>query len=325
MTARPQRSYRPSAQRNEHTYARLTPNLAFQLMGPQTWAAALVPVLVSYVYSAVTYSGQLNILYALVLLAICLLMQSAVNVFNDYEDFRKGTDSKENSSTDAFDAVLVYNDVNPHSVFAFGIALMVFAAALGIYLVIMIGWPLLGIGLIGAAAIVLYSSGRTPISYLPIGEFISGIVMGGLIPLACCYTLSGILAPQVLLVDLPCMIGIGMVLFTNNTCDIEKDIPAKRHTSSVVLGRSRAVRVYRRMILVWIIVLIALVGIFYSTGMPFMLLMLLSAFGTIRALVTNPLNQKTRDGAMAAIAMLNVEFGAFYCLAIAAGDLLTWI
>lgn len=58
--------------------------------------------------------------------------------------------------------------------------------------------------------------------------------------------------PLVLLVALPLIFGIGMILFTNNTCDIEKDIEAQRKTISVVLGRETAPNCYHVAILVWI-------------------------------------------------------------------------
>lgn len=315
---------RPTNRSNVKGYGRLTPSLAFQLAGPQTWAAAIMPVLLSYAYCAITYSGTLNLLYALVLLGVCVLMQSAVNVFNDYFDYKKGTDSLENSSTDAFDAVLVYNNINPRSALALAIAYLAAAGVLGVWLVVCTGWPLLVIGLVGAVIVVLYSGGKTPISYLPIGEVVSGFVMGGLIPLACCYALSGILEPLVLLVALPCIIGIGMILFTNNACDVEKDRMAKRSTLAVLLGRTRAVKTYRACVLAWIVVIVALVGIFYPAGMPIVLIMLLGVFPTLRALINNPLNQHSRDGAMAQITSLNVMFGVFYSLAIAASAFITW-
>lgn len=321
----PSRQGKPSVNDKQSRYQRFTPSLAFQLAAPHTWVAALTPVLFSYVYCGITYSGKLNVLYALVLLAICICMQSAVNVLNDYVDFKKGTDSLENSSKDAFDAVLVYNHLNPKIVLVYAVLLLVVAAALGIYLVVETSWILLVIGIIGALVLVLYSCGKTPISYLPIGEFCSGIVMGGLIPLACCYALSGIFDPLVLVVALPCIIGIGMILFTNNTCDIEKDIPAHRKTLSVVLGRDTAVKTYKAMILVWLVVVTAIVGIFYSTGMPFVLLLVLAAFPTLRAIMTNPLNQASRDGAMAQIVTLNVVVIAFYSLSLCVGTFITWV
>lgn len=321
----PTPQHRPTIQKPKNTYTTLSPSLAFQLAGPHTWVAAVTPILLAYTYTGITYSGNINFFLALILLIISVAMQSAVNVLNDYFDFKKGTDSLENSSEDAFDAVLVYHNINPKTVLIYAMALLVVAGALGIYLVIITGWPLLVIGILGALAVVLYSAGRTPISYLPIGEFVSGIVMGGLITLASCYVLSGILDLRVLLISLPCIVGIGMILFTNNTCDIEKDILAHRKTLSVVLGRQTAMRTYRATIVFWLLIIIAIVGIFYAPGMPFILLLVLAAFPTLRAILANPLNQKSRDGAMAQIITLNILFIAFYCIALLASTCIIWI
>ena len=106
----------------------LTPSLSLQLAAPHTWVSAIIPVLVSAVYVGVTYSGKINIVVLLVLLAISILMQSSVNTLNDYFDFKKGTDSLDNSSEDSFDAVLVYHQLKPHHVLCLGIGYL--AAAL---------------------------------------------------------------------------------------------------------------------------------------------------------------------------------------------------
>ena len=319
------RQGKPSTASKKVSYSPLTPSLAFQLAAPHTWVAAIMPVLFSIEYSAITYSGKVSILLALILLAICILMQSAVNVLNDYFDFKKGTDSAENSSDDAFDAVLVYNNLNPKSVCSLAIGFLIVAAGMGFYLVYLTGWILLVIGLIGALIVFLYSGGKTPISYMPIGELVSGFVMGGLIPLACCYTLSGVFEPLVLLVALPFIFGIGMILFTNNTCDIEKDINAQRKTISVVLGRDMAPNYYHVAILVWIVLIAVLVGLFYPAGMPIVIIMVLAAFPVLRAILNNPLNQKTRDAAMSQIVMLNVILGTFYCLSLTSGSFMSWV
>ena len=205
------------------------------------------------------------------------------------------------------------------------IGFLIVAAGMGFYLVYLTGWILLVIGLIGALIVFLYSGGKTPISYMPIGELVSGFVMGGLIPLACCYTLSGVFEPLVLLVALPFIFGIGMILFTNNTCDIEKDINAQRKTISVVLGRDMAPNYYHVAILVWIVLIAVLVGLFYPAGMPIVMIMVLAAFPVLRAILNNPLNQKTRDAAMSQIVMLNVILGAFYCLSLTSGSFMSWV
>lgn len=305
-------------------FSPLTPKLAWQLAAPHTWVAAFVGVLLSGVYTIVAYSGHVNLVLLGLLLLICVLMQSSVNVFNDYFDYTKGTDSPDNSSEDAFDAVLVYNNLNPKSVLALAIGYLVCAGIIGVYIVYSCGWIPLIIGLIGAIVVVIYSGGKTPISYLPIGEFISGIVMGSLIPLACTYVLSGVLDFFVLILSIPLAVGIGMILATNNTCDIEKDIDAKRKTLAVVLGRTEATNAYRLVIALWIILTTILVGFLYTKGLPFMVFMLIGIFPVARALFKNPLIQQSREAAMSQIVMLNVIISAFYCLAILANTTVIW-
>lgn len=305
-------------------FSPLTPKLAWQLAAPHTWVAAYVGVLLSGVYTIATYSGHVNLVLLGLLLLICVFMQSSVNVFNDYFDYTKGTDSLENSSEDAFDAVLVYNNLNPKSVLALAIGYLVCAGIIGVYIVYSCGWIPLLIGLIGAIVVVIYSGGKTPISYLPIGEFISGIVMGSLIPLACTYVLSGVLDFFVLVLSIPLAVGIGMILATNNTCDIKKDIDAKRKTLAVVLGRTEATNVYRLVIMLWIILTIILVGILYTKGLPIMAFMLIGIFPVARALFKNPLIQQSREAAMSQIVMLNVIISAFYCSAILVNNTVIW-
>lgn len=305
-------------------FSPLTPKLAWQLAAPHTWVAAYVGVLLSGVYAIAAYSGHVNPVLLGLLLLICIFMQSSVNVFNDYFDYTKGTDSLENSSEDAFDAVLVYNNLNPKSVLALAIGYLVCAGIIGVYIVYSCGWVPLIIGLIGAIVVVIYSGGKTPISYLPIGEFISGIVMGSLIPLACTYVLSGVLDFFVLVLSTPLAVGIGMILATNNTCDIEKDIDAKRKTLAVVLGRTEATNVYRLVIMLWIILTIILVGILYTKGLSIMVFMLIGIFPVARALLKNPLIQQSREAAMSQIVMLNVIISAFYCLAILVNTTVIW-
>lgn len=305
-------------------FSPLTPKLAWQLAAPHTWVAAYVGVLLSGVYTIAAYSGHVNPVLLGLLLLICIFMQSSVNVFNDYFDYTKGTDSLENSSEDAFDAVLVYNNLNPKSVLALAIGYLVCAGIIGVYIVYSCGWVPLLIGLIGAIVVVIYSGGKTPISYLPIGEFISGIVMGSLIPLACTYVLSGVLDFFVLVLSIPLAVGIGMILATNNTCDIEKDIDAKRKTLAVVLGRTEATNVYRLVIMLWIILTIILVGILYTKGLSIMVFMLIGIFPVARALLKNPLIQQSREAAMSQIVMLNVIISAFYCLAILVNTTVIW-
>lgn len=292
----------------------LSPRLALQLAAPHTWPAAIMPVLVAAA-CALANTGSLDVGMAWLLLLICILMQASVNTFNDYFDFIKGTDTAEDN-VEASDSVLVYNDVNPRSALGLAIGFLAVAFLLGLYVVWKTGPVPLVIALIGAVIVVMYSGGKTPLSYLPVGEAVSGIVMGGLIPLACHQVLSGTFTFMALLWATPTIIGVGLIMMTNNTCDIEKDIEASRHTLPVLLGREKARTLYHALMVIWVLAILAIIGIWFPRGIVVLPFLALGCYPLMMGLWKNPLAAPTRIGAMGQICSVNVALGAFYAAAL---------
>ena len=297
--------------------------MALQIAAPHTWPAAILPALIAMACAAAN-GYAVSAVMALVLLAICILMQAAVNTFNDYYDYVKGSDSAEDY-VDPTDAVLVYNNVNPRSALMLAVGFLVVAFALGAYVIWQAGWIPLVIGIVGAIVVVLYSAGKTPISYLPIGELMSGFVMGGLIPLACYQALTKCFDPLMLVWALPTIIGVGLIMLTNNTCDVEKDIESGRKTLPVLLGRSRARALYHALVWIWIALIIVNVLIWFSGGWPVLVFMLAASIPLLKALLSNPLAPPARIGAMAQICSVNIALGAFYAAAVFAGGAMTLV
>ena len=297
--------------------------MALQIAAPHTWPAAILPALIAMACAAAN-GHAVSAVMALVLLAICILMQAAVNTFNDYYDYVKGSDSAEDN-VDPTDAVLVYNNVNPRSALMLAVGFLVVAFALGAYVIWQAGWIPLVIGIVGAIVVVLYSAGKTPISYLPIGELMSGFVMGGLIPLACYQAITKCFDPIMLVWALPTIIGVGLIMLTNNTCDVEKDIESGRKTLPVLLGRSRARTLYHALVWIWIALVIVNVLIWFSGGWPVLVFMLAASIPLLKALLSNPLAPPARIGAMAQICSVNIALGAFYAAAVFAGGAMTLV
>lgn len=295
-------------------YRSFKPRHALQLAAPHTWAAAVVPVLFSCAL-AHHVTGLLDVPMAFVLLVICVLMQSSVNTFNDYFDFIKGTDT-EADALEADDSTLVNDGIDPRNALILAIALLASSFLLGIFVIWQCGYVPLVIALIGAVAVVLYSGGRSPLSSMPIGELVSGFVMGGLIPLACCYCLMGQLDFLVLVFAIPLIIGIGLIMMTNNTCDIEKDVEADRRTLPVLLGRARARTAYRGAVVVWVVTICAICMAWFPDGVIWLPFMVLCCIPLCKGAWKNPLTQQSRIAAMAAIISLNVALGAFYALCV---------
>ena len=294
---------------------KLSPTMALNLAAPHTWPAAIMPTLIAV--SAATNVCSISVTMCCTLLAIVVLMQSAVNTFNDYYDYVKGTDSEEDN-VDASDAVLVYNDIDPKEALRLAIGFLVAAFALGIYAIVKAGFIPLVIALVGALFVVLYSAGKSPISYLPLGEAVSGIVMGGLIPLAVYQVITGKLDFTMLAIALPTIIGVGLIMLTNNTCDIERDTFARRKTLPVLLGRSRARGLYHILLIIWAADIVMNVAIWFTPGLIVMPFMALASYPIVRALWQNPLTPERRLQAMPQALSVNVVLGAFYAAALLA-------
>lgn len=284
------------------------------LAAPHTWAASVIPALLALVFSY-RETGRILPDMTICLFLVAILMQSAVNALNDYADFKKGTDTAENSP-DAYDAVIVYG-LRPETARNLGIAFLIAAFVPGLYAVLRCGLFPLVIGLIGALVVVTYSFGKTPISYLPLGEFVSGFVMGGLIPLAGVYMLTGKAEPFVLLQALPVIMGIALIMFSNNGCDIERDRAAGRRTAPCLLGRERTDRVYDFALIVWLLlpVLIFMIQGRFSSVLTYILEIPVFIFAFVMQ-IRQPLDPDRKGPVMAAINNLNIMLGFAYCLAI---------
>ena len=297
-------------------YQKLTPKLALQLANPPSWVAAEFPAAFGIVLSYAT-GHMLPIWKAVALFACCILMQSAVNTMNDYFDYKKGTDTLDDA-LEVEDAVFLYNHINPSHALVLAIAYLAGGAILGVAAAWGTGITPFACGIIGGLAVLFYSGGRTPISYLPIGEFVSGFVMGGLIPLAIVSIAAKKAQPVVLICSIPFIISIGLIMMTNNCCDIEKDIRAGRKTLPVALGREKARKVYKNLVLVWkysIWVLpILIVGPY---GIVAAILLHFAAKDQFNFLCNSPLTQENRINQMRGIIGANRKANTVYIAIIA--------
>lgn len=292
----------------------LSPKLAWLLAAPHTWSGSIYPVLVA-VAVAVARGEHISIVMVCALLVISVLMQSAVNTLNDYYDYVKGTDTKDDN-VDVDDSVLVYNDINPKSVRNLAFAFIGCAFLIGIYVIVISGWIPFVIALVGVSVVYLYSGGKTPISYLPISEFMSGFIMGCLIPAASYTALTARFDPMIFVFSIPEFFGIALIMMTNNTSDIEKDISAGRKTLPSMVGRERAVAIYRLILFAWYLSIAVIVAIWFRAGLLIMPFMVLATYPILKAMLENTMTPQMRRVSMTQICNMNIALGTFYALAI---------
>ena len=299
-------------------YNRLTPRLALRLAAPHTWAAAICPSVFGVVYCIIR-RYPLSFFQGLMLIAACILMQSSVNTLNDYVDYVHGTDSADDH-VEVSDAVLVYENINPRYALGLGAAYLIFGAALGI-LACNGNWQVpVTVGIIGAMAVVFYSAGPLPVSSLPLGEVVSGIVMGGLIPVGVAGASDGRLHPDILFWSLPMIISIALIMMSNNGCDIEKDLKSGRSTLPVHLGRERTSAIYHVLVILWVLMLCIMPVMI--AGFPGLLsLILLLVFGRSKFLflLRTRLEPERRIKLMKTITAANMSGNGAYIIALIFG------
>lgn len=294
----------------------LTPKLALRLAAPHTWIASVYPAVFGELYCLLK-GYPLTGTLAVTLFCACVLMQSAVNTFNDYFDFVKGTDTA-GDNVEVSDAVLVYEDVKPKQALYLGVGFLLAAGLLALPAILSQGLAPLIIGLIGALAVWTYSGGILPVSYLPVGELVSGFVMGGLIPMGIAAAVTGRFEFSVLPAALPFIFSIGLIMMTNNSCDIEKDQKARRWTLPARLGRKKARSLYRLAVGIWL-ALVVILPVYYlgARGLVSLLCLLLFARHTFIYLLRSPLQPQGRVKQMKGIVKANIFGNGAYLLALA--------
>lgn len=296
----------------QNAWTPLSFKLALQLAAPHTWPAAIIPFLYGFCV-AFRSVDELSYGAAFIMLIIVILFQSAANTLNDYFDYKKGADSK-NDFVEQSDAVLVYHHVNPRSVKRLAIAYVVVSFVLGLYVVYESDIIPLLIGIIGALVLVFYSAGKTPLSYLPLGELSSGIVMGGLIPSAVTYGLTQSYSSLFAISLIPLILLVALIMFTNNLSDREKDLSSHRHTLAGRMSREQAKTLYDVGIILTIIVEgVCLESILYADIVVVVAFVLCIA-PFAGALLRNPITPEMRLKSMPQILTFVVICGVFYCL-----------
>lgn len=284
------------------------------LAAPHTWVASILPILLAISISG-TKQPDLIIYWVLMLLG-CVALQSAVNIFNDYTDFLKGTDTM-GDGVEESDSILVYHNLPVEQVKKLGFIFLGVSLILGALPVVRGGIPVLIIGLIGVLAVLLYSAGPLPICSLPMGELVSGGIMGGLIPLACLTVIFQEIHFSFLIHTIPTVLGIALIMMTNNTCDIERDTNVKRYTMSGRLGRKRALVIYRLLLLLWFLSINLIVLVYFLPGNLLLILFAITDLFMLHFFIkqaNTTATQSVRPQAMKGIVLLNWVSGLIYCL-----------
>ena len=297
-------------------YLRLTPRAVLELAAPQTWSASVMPPLLAAALT-ITLTGTIQILLFFSLLATSVCLQCAVNTLNDYSDFMAGVDRRE-TCEDPTDASIIYHEYEPVLAFVIGMGFILLGLICGLYAIITAGPELLIFGAVGAAIVCLYTYGLLPLSYTPIGEALSGIAMGGVITVACVYALTKsalITTPPMLFasgLSIPLIITIGLIMLTNNTCDIEKDTESRRLTLPARTGRPAAKKIHVFLFTGAVVYASVFVMIYFPNGLWLVPLLCAWLIPQEVRIIKNGLTPETRIRSMSLATGINIRLNTVY-------------
>ncbi len=199
---------------------------------PKTLSAAVAPVLVGTGLAA--HDGVASAGPGLAALVGAILIQIATNLANDYYDFVRGGDTDDRVGPVR---VTQAGILPPATVRNGMLVTLALAFLVGVYLVVVGGWPVVWIGLASLACAVLYTGGPFPLAYHGLGDvfvfvFFGPVAVGGT------YWVQGLAWPSDALLA-GCAMGAlnTAILVVNNLRDIETDAVAGKRTLAVRLGR----------------------------------------------------------------------------------------
>ncbi len=176
-----------------------------------------------------------------------LLIQAATNMFNEFYDERRGLDV---AGAVGIAGTIVGGRMHARAVLRGALFCYTVALFLGIYLVVVGGWPILVLGCLCALGGYLYSAGPRPIAYTPASEAAVFLFMGILI-VVIAYAVQdpGSFPLRVPLAALPIGGPVAAILLANNIRDMGSDRRGGRRTLPIVLGREVGVLIYRALLL----------------------------------------------------------------------------
>jgi 1,4-dihydroxy-2-naphthoate octaprenyltransferase len=197
---------------------------------PRTLPAAVSPILVGT--GAAYQTGHIVWAYAILALAVALLLQIGVNYANDYSDGVRGTDEVRVGPVRLVGQRLA----EPRSVKIAAFTAFFFAGLLGLALVGLSGlWVMIPIGAAAILAAWYYTGGSRPYGYLGLGEVFVFVFFGLVATLGTMATMTALTAA-----GWWGAIGVGSlasaILVANNLRDIPTDREHGKRTLAVRMG-----------------------------------------------------------------------------------------
>lgn len=211
-------------------------------------------------------------LFALLMLG-GVLAHATVNMQNEYEDFKSGLDSLTERTPFSGGSGQLQDNPNSAPLVLISLALSLLALiAIGLYLVVLKGWMLLPIGVLGVLVIVTYTSTLTRSPWLCL--IAPGLAFGPLMVLGTYYVWTGGFSWSAFWVSMVPFFLVNNLLLLNQFPDFEADKKIGRFNVLMLLGKRGGARIFNGFL---VLSLLMLIIAYTFTALPKTLLIALLA------------------------------------------------
>lgn len=213
---------------------------------PNSLLVAVSPVLVG---AALGWqrSGQLNVTVALIILAAAVLVQIITNLQNDVGYTVRGGEAS--GTRIGLPRATALGWLRVRTVRWAIVVVALAATALGLWLVVLRGWPVLAIGITSLVAALAYMGGPKPIAYTPFGELTVFVFFGLVAVLGTDWVLTDGMGAATLVAAVALGALAAAALAVNNQRDIAHDALVGRRTFPVTFGAPTAQHLYSLLLL----------------------------------------------------------------------------
>ena len=219
-------------------------------MSARPWSFLLSVSAVSVGTVIAASYGSFNLWLFIVVLAGVTILHAAMNLINDYYDYRHGVDRPEVATAAYRPHPLVQGTMKPRQILIAALVLYAIAIGIAVYLSFVRGWVVAVLSAIGWFISYFYTADPINFKGKALGEFVMFIGSGPVMVTGAFYVQTASLANvwPVLLVSVSIGLWWSLVLVANNMKDIETDQQTPGRTVAVLLGRSHTIVLYTAMV-----------------------------------------------------------------------------
>ncbi len=279
----------------------------------RTLPAAAAPVMVGT--GAAIGAGDFAFFPAMAALAGALLLQIGANFANDLFDFLRGADTAARVGPVR---VTQAGLLTPRQVRAGMWTVFAAAALIGVYLIVVGGWPVVLIGLAAILAAIAYTGGPFPLGYHGLGEVFVFLFFGLAAVGGTYYVQAGTMRVAAWWAAVPMGLLAVAIIVVNNLRDIATDRAAGKQTLAVRFGERGTEGEY--LALVVMAYLVPVVMWATRAASAWVLLALLS-LPLVLPLLRRLRGERGRalNGVLAGTARLELVYGLLFALGLALG------